>query len=393
VRRIALILLVNLTLLAVIVAGLEILAARYVDTPTSHLVASWRLNHIYKPNWSWLRTDWVSANPDFPKPFRHFYNEQSWIEDYDVERAKPAGTYRIFYVGDSFTEGTVPMSQSVPSVVERGLNDLARETDLRFEVINAGTASYSPLLYYLAIRYKILEYDPDLIVLNVDMTDDFDDWKYRETAIFDADGNPWAVPPRSLLAAPFIDTRKGAVRADARVRLQVWLYANSHLYNLILQRLPSRRAPSPQAAAPADDRLYDRFAWCQDEWSEQTRENVERMVDVLRRIALLCEARGVKLLLSSVPHHQQYAGNEDGSGVPAWSNRPHQEIASLGRASGVPYLDALASLASAIQGTPKGRYYYTNDMHFNPRGYQIWAAAHLAFLRDPANGLLPEASY
>jgi len=29
-------------------------------------------------------------------------------------------------------------------------------------------------------------------------------------------------------------------------------------------------------------------------------------------------------------------------------------------------------------------------MHFNPRGYRLWADAQLVFLLDPAHALLPE---
>jgi DNA segregation ATPase FtsK/SpoIIIE-like protein len=45
-----------------------------------------------------------------------------------------------------------------------------------------------------------------MMVDSVDMTDDYDDWKYSETAILDHEGNPVAVPQRNLYTSAFIDT-------------------------------------------------------------------------------------------------------------------------------------------------------------------------------------------
>ncbi len=70
-----------------------------------------------------------------------------------------------------------------------------RENPTRFEVINTGTASYSPVIYYILLRHYLLPYEPDLVVLAVDMTDDYDDHVYRESLIRDSGGNPWAAPP------------------------------------------------------------------------------------------------------------------------------------------------------------------------------------------------------
>ena len=42
-----------------------------------------------------------------------------------------------------------------------------------------------------------------------------------------------------------------------------------------------------------------------------------------------------------------------------------------------------------MAGQPQRSYYYAGDMHFNPRGYREWARAHIDFLLDPANDLIP----
>ena len=263
----------------------------------SYIVSSQRLNHTFKPNSEWLHQEWMNQDPEWREPYLHQYNSEGWIETYDVELSKPADVYRIFYVGDSFVEGTAPMSDSLPSLVETGLGREARRrgSALRYEVINTGTSSYSPLLYYLLIQFKLLDYDPDLIVINVDMTDDFDDWKYRRTAIFDEAGRPLASPPRDVARDIFVDTRDGVVRATWLTRTQLLLAEHSNFFRYLQHALagasPRNTPDSTAATSSADADIYPRWAWCQDEWDAMTQENVGQTFDTLRadRLAL---ARG-----------------------------------------------------------------------------------------------------
>src|SRR5262245_14779818 len=163
--RVAAVVAVNVILLVLLIAAVETISSFFVGTATPNVVAIYRVNHTWTPNSKKVHDAWIKANPDFPEPYTHTYNRQGWISDHDIERAKPPQTYRIFYVGDSFTEGTVPMSQSVPSVVERELNERARGGPWRFEVINTGTLSYSPSIYYVLVRYVLMDYAPDLVVV------------------------------------------------------------------------------------------------------------------------------------------------------------------------------------------------------------------------------------
>lgn len=118
VGRIAAIAAANLLTFAFFVAAIEFAASLFTQKPDDYFERHWRFNHTWKPNGEQLHTEFVGDNPDFPDPYLHVYNAQGWLEDYDIALEKPAGIFRIFYVGDSFTEGTVPMDESVPSRVE-----------------------------------------------------------------------------------------------------------------------------------------------------------------------------------------------------------------------------------------------------------------------------------
>ena len=108
-----------------LVALLELGAACLTSLPGAATVPHSRLHHTWPKNTTREHREYMATNLDFPDPYIHQYNSQSWLAAYDVSTEKPQGTYRIFYVGDSFTEGTVPMHQSLSVLVGAELNKRA----------------------------------------------------------------------------------------------------------------------------------------------------------------------------------------------------------------------------------------------------------------------------
>src|SRR5262249_25828705 len=115
------------------------------------------------------------------------------LRDREYTDAKPPSTVRLLMLGDSFTEGAgLNVDDTVAKRVERALN--ARRCGA-YEVVNAGVASSSPILEYLLLQRLAPVLDPDVIVLNFDMTDVHDDLVRTETATLDPRGLPIAVVP------------------------------------------------------------------------------------------------------------------------------------------------------------------------------------------------------
>lgn len=388
----------NIVILLVIIAGAEFASSFFTKKTGLGTHDDYQLHHAWLPSSSFLHDEWIEKNPDFPEPYEHHYNKQAWIENYDVKLAKEAGSYRIFYLGDSFTEGTVAMEGSVPSLVEKGLNELSASSGkgLKFEVINTGTSSYSPTIFYVLLRQKLLDYSPDLIVVNVDLTDDFDDWKYSKTTLYDKDGNPWAVPPGNVMKGLFVDTESGAIEITTGIKAQLFLLKHSYAYNLIQNYFgPEKKAMpiSKREQAIKNASLYKRWMWCFEERDAMTQTNVDRTLDMISRIARLAVEHNVKIVFTNVPHFMQYAGKREGGGEPNCSNRAHYEIKEAALDGGALYLNSYEALKPLVLNTPQEKYYYNYDMHFNPRGYRIWANAHLDFLTDKSNALLPDGFY
>ena len=379
---------VNILILLLFLAAVEFLSSLVIHSSAKNIVSSFRLNHTWKPN---------SLNEfHYVQSFFQNYNSQGWVENYDVAINKSPGTYRIFYMGDSFTQGTTPMHNSVPAIVEKRLNELAIDKNIKFEVINTGTSSYSPTIFYVLFRYVLLDYKPDLIVVNVDMTDDFDDWKYSQTLINDSEGNPSAVPPRNIYNSLYIDTRDRVVKATFISRLQLFLAHRSYAYQLIAKikgRYINRDNDNDIVADNDSPNIYQRWAWCSHEWDQKTEDNVKNTLGLLRKLVNLALVNNVKIVLTSVPHYEQYSNTNNDTDQPDWSGRPHYEIAKVADEVGVPYLNSFELLMPVIKGTNQTTYYIENDMHFNDSGYRIWAETHVNFLTDKTNDLLPIEFY
>ena len=377
----------------VLILGLEVVGWLYVDRPFDAFVPSWRFHHTRKPNSSQSARSFFSFNPRmisrFPVSARWEFNEHGWLHKRGFPRRKAADSYRIFYLGDSFTEGHTLSEDSMPAAVRRQLASRFQNDVVQLKVINAGIVGVSPSLYYIQTRYKIMDFDPDLLVVNIDMTDDLDEWKYRERVIFDEEGNPLAAPFVGAYLASEFDGAAGVFRATWLTRAFLLLHSRSYFFNYLLyMRLASQPAGSEPKKAP-ESVLFERWAWCQEEWDECTEETVSGMFDKIERLITFCRGKGVKVMLTGVPHYRQYHADEAGREPPDQSDRPHRELEKLAADLGVPYLNSHRAMKSHLERRPKTMHYFDGDIHFNSEGNRLWGQEQASFLIDPANGLLP----
>ena len=83
----------------------------------------------------------------------------------ELPRAKPSGTWRAFTFGDSQTYGAgVDAGESYTAFAEARLREGAGDTAL--QVINAGISGYGSLQVLRLIRSHVLEWDPDLLIVD-----------------------------------------------------------------------------------------------------------------------------------------------------------------------------------------------------------------------------------
>ncbi len=305
-------------------------------------------------------------------------NRQRWPEAADVEPHKPAGTFRIFYVGDSNTLGPLEARDKMVEIVGVELNRRS-PADIHFEVINTGTTSYSFLQYMLIVKTQLVNYAPDLVVFNIDMTDLANHYFYRQFVERDAVGDVTGIhptKPRTYRQGP-----KGYTVRRLHPALYRALVDHSAVFDLA-DYVVSRTVLDDGVATYE---AHETSSWLDREWSPETEREVWNAFDILTEAFVILRSRGVKIMLTGVPHYPQFSGE--------WSARPHAELRRLAEKEGVPFLDSYRALETAVRGTPVERYYWATDpTHLNRAGNRLWADAQLAFLLEPLNHLLPALS-
>jgi lysophospholipase L1-like esterase len=319
------------------------------------------LNHVWSPGQTRIVRDFEKAG--IP-PFTRKVNSQGFIMEREVSQQKAERAYRIAYLGDSFIEGTCPEADSVPAIVERSFRVPGYET---VDVLNAGTASYAPTLYYLLLKTKVLAYRPDLVVVNVDMTDVFDDSLYSATLRTDTQGDPVACPPGHPMLGTHRRTEHGLEEITPSQRVLSWLSDRSAAVKLVVQAVSHRRNYARDSGlVPAA------FAWCDPRRSPQTRQDVLHSMDMLSRVVNLAKASGIKIVVTAVPHLQQLQGK--------WSLEPMNDIASVCAKENVPFLNPVEAFKQKLGTTPPQEIYIPGDMHFNAKGYRMWGEIQVEFL-------------
>jgi hypothetical protein len=88
------------------------------------------------------------------------------LRDREHSLVKPADTFRIAVLGDSFAAAfQVTVKKTFWSVIERELNNCSSFAGKNVEVINFGVSGYGTAQELLTLRHQARKYDPDLVLL------------------------------------------------------------------------------------------------------------------------------------------------------------------------------------------------------------------------------------
>jgi hypothetical protein len=150
-RRIALFLLAFAIMLSMAEVLLRALQVHY---PASLFAADRDLGFVLRPNaqgWNTEEVDsFIKINSDGLRDREHTF-------------ARPSGTVRVAFVGDSATEAVqVPLPKTYVAVTEEELKRLSRKN---VEALNFGVMNYSLAQDMVVIRKRIWKYDPQVVVL------------------------------------------------------------------------------------------------------------------------------------------------------------------------------------------------------------------------------------
>jgi acetyltransferase AlgX (SGNH hydrolase-like protein) len=308
------------------------------------------------------------------------------LKDREYPAAKPAGVFRVLMLGDSYTEGFgLRVEHTMPKQAEDML--ASRSCRRPVEVMNAGVSSYSPILEYLYLKERGLALDPDLVVLNFDMTDVHDDLVRTKIGIFGPDSMPLAVPDDRraeavVMLPPVLTARPlrflGPVEHSVN-RLEVYQsFRTTWLGEVLLGAVRLRTLDQLAALGLMGNVHYDPIAITRDEEQPGELEAWAVTERYIAGIAGLARERGIAFVVVVYPHPYQVSAGESpegrrrvgaGPGFYA-SERPFRRLAEIGQRVGIPVLDLVALFRE--RSAQDGPLFFPDDMHHNERGARVF---------------------
>jgi hypothetical protein len=144
-------------LVAATLAGTEFMASFYVPPWPAHVISARQPAPVRLLSAPFKRQPWMADG------------DNSWAtRDQERTVAKPAGTKRFVFVGDSFVESRfTPLS--VPAAVQQRLGNTGGLT----EAVNLAVGGTDPRSYYFRIRDVAMELQPDAVLLFIYAGNDF----------------------------------------------------------------------------------------------------------------------------------------------------------------------------------------------------------------------------
>ncbi len=211
-------------------------------------------------------------------------------------------------VGDSFIFGS--NVKPIPSVVEKALNNSFGSPSLRFEVINCGIPSYSPMLHLARLKVQYLSFDPDAIIYIPDLTDVYDDThRYKWLARYDDDGNLIKVKGSTRIT-----------RAKRRHRRQL----NHLLVKYGFKKQEMRDISKSQYGM--HPHIFDHAMEPESELSSFTRDEIAFSIGFIEQFLDISKANNIHTALAIYPHLPQIITQEEIYESPLAINRKFNRV-------------------------------------------------------------------
>ena len=279
------------------------------------------------------------------------------FRDQAVRDVAPHGSRpRLLFIGDSFTEGSgVAYEDSFVGRVARALPGT--------EVLNAGVASYSPIIYYRKAKHLLEERGLrfDEVAVFLDISDVEDETEYD----FDADGNvvenaQFDSDRSRGLGDDFLTQHSALFQVGQRLlmRLRLRWYWNRPQDLMTLWPYSSDRA-----RWTFDDRAFHRFG---EQGLDRARSHMEMLVGLLRE-------HGIPLYLAVYPWPPQIVFDTlESRQVRYWREWAEHE--------GVPFLDYFPEFLEGDKLQTIHDCFIPGDMHWSPTGHARVARGFVSFL-------------
>lgn len=295
---------------------------------------------------------------------------------------KPAGVYRVVCIGGSTTygDGVEDHRQAFPAQLERQLQGAGHGG---VEVVNAGVPGYSSLESLSNLQLRVLELEPDLVLVHHGVNDARPRFVWPPDAYRPDQSGLWKGPTRTHDERPWEAStlaRVVAIRLDwiepHRSVNSISELAETYLGETYRRQVARRTYPSGPFASLPVERILER----------NPPRHFERN---LRSIIAVARAHGAEVVLSTVPCSAAFAHRYPLPADPLFRQAVddnHAIVRRVGRALAVPVVDAARDL-------PEDAPLFTDGIHLTAAGNElrarITAPTVLALLDPPGAAVSP----
>ncbi len=331
----------------------------FVDGDTGIVAKSWYVHHQLKP----LQTI-TRRNPDTKQPVQIVTNSLG-LRCPEPAVPKPAGVYRILCLGDGSVLGAeVPEAETFCVRLQQLLQS---QTQLQVEVINAGVPGYCPLLSYLQVKHGLLALQPDLFIVNFDMSDVAEDYRYRRHTLLSDTDIPLACPE------PTLESQNASKKNPVTEHSLIARWSKKHMGWLWKENV---KAEQEQEI----DSLTGRYAWLDDPqptWSI----HVQQSLSPIEQLGVVAEGIQAWMVVATYPAPWQVSATaSSGPGVRERAGVPRDAVYT----SRVPFeilkefsqrrAFVLCDASPAFQQSENAdQLFLHNAAHFSKLGHELYA--------------------
>jgi lysophospholipase L1-like esterase len=279
----------------------------------------------------------------------------------EITAEKPAGTTRLFFLGDSITlGGRLPEEDPFVSRIGKALS---ADRSTRYEVINAGVGDVGLYEEEDTLKTQGVKVHPDTVVLCWYLNDARPPIGFPEEVVYDHWLIRWfnehPVFQKSYLAGFVYDSVRRSLVAKHLYRDRRFDWAQPYM--------------AGKWATDAGEFMnvvrLAKYDWG-DAWNETSMKWMEGKILGLKEF---CEARGIRFVVVALPEHAQVYARFRSPIV----DQPQDDLAAFAQSHGIKLLNLLPLLRPAAA---KERLFYDN-CHYTPRGNEVVAGLILDFLR------------
>jgi lysophospholipase L1-like esterase len=296
---------------------------------TSTYAQGYKYGYDEFDNWVSLpNTSGVHENIDFK--YEVSYNSYGF-RNAELDRDQLKKKNVVVIIGDSFTEGNgAPQDSTMPALLERKLKG-------RFQVINAGVAGSDPIYGYKLFQTVLQKFDPEVIILAINISDIIDVMCKKGFDRFFPDG-------------------KVIYHSSPKWE---FFYANSRILRILFVQI-FKIDPYLLISESQKDARF-KIAYLD-------------IKESIRRFSEYAERNNKKLIVVYTPHLFEFENAQSKMHLDdTFGEALKQDAAAGNLAASVVFLKDTIIKYQLFDTADLYRYYWKHDYHFKPIGYDIWA--------------------